>query len=323
MSAKIAIVIPCYRVSDSIIRVVRGAMDHADMIICVDDACPQNSGRLVEQEIHDPKVSVLFNPQNLGVGGAVKAGYRAALEAKCDVVVKLDGDGQMDPGLVPLLVQPILDAESDYCKGNRFFELEYLRDMPALRLFGNSMLSLFTKLSSGYWQILDPTNGFTAIGFQALSAIPLEKVSDGYFFESDMLLRLNVARAVVSDMPMRALYSDETSSLRIGRVLGPFLLGNLRNLCKRIFYNYFLRDFNVASLQLVAGFIIGMFGLVTGISAWTRSIETGVPASAGTVMLAGLPFIIGFQLLLSFLNYDIQNAPRRALASFKPRDATD
>jgi len=321
MSAKIAIVIPCYRVRDSIIQVVRGALDHADKIICVDDACPQQSGQLVEQEINDPRVRVLFNQQNLGVGGAVKAGYQAALEAKCDVVIKLDGDGQMDPDLIPLLVQPILDAECDYCKGNRFHELEYLKDMPALRLFGNSLLSLFTKLSSGYWQILDPTNGFTAIGSHALSAIPLDKISNGYFFESDMLFRLNVARAVVCDMPMRALYGDESSSLRIGRVLGPFLLGNMRNLFKRIFYNYFLRDFNVASLQLVAGFIIGMFGLVTGISAWSESIETGVPASAGTVMLAGLPFIIGFQLLLSFLNYDIQNVPRQALARFKRREA--
>lgn len=323
MSAKIAIVIPCYRVRESIIQVVRGALDYADMIICVDDACPQSSGQRVEQEISDPKVSVLFNQQNLGVGGAVKAGYQAALEAKCDFVIKLDGDGQMDPGLIPLMVQPILDAESDYCKGNRFHELEYLKDMPALRLFGNSMLSLFTKLSTGYWQIMDPTNGFTAIGFHALSVIPLKKVSNNYFFESDMLFRLNVARAVVSDMPMRAHYGDETSNLRIGRVLGPFLLSNVRNLFKRIFYNYFLRDFNVASLQLVVGLIVSMFGLVTGIGAWSRSIETGVPASAGTVMLAGLPFIIGFQLLLSFLNYDIQNAPRRALSSFKHREARD
>ena len=323
MNQKIAIVIPCYRVRDSIVRVVESALDHAELIICVDDACPEESGRLIEKEINDPRVKVLFNERNLGVGGAVKAGYRAALKAGFDVIVKLDGDGQMDPSLIPVLVQPIFDAKSDYCKGNRFHELEYLINMPALRLFGNSMLSLLTKLSSGYWQILDPTNGFTAIGSHVLATIPLDKVSDGYFFESDMLFRLNVSRAVVTDIPMKACYGDETSSLRIGRVLGPFLFGNLRNLFKRIFYNYFLRDFNVASLQLVAGFIALLFGLVTGVSAWSLSIESGIPASAGTVMLSGLPTIIGFQLLLSFLNFDIQNVPRHALGGFIPRENRD
>ena len=241
MTTKIAIVIPSYRTIDSIIEVVEGALPYAEMIICVDDACPENSGRLVEQKIRNPKVCVLFNAQNMGVGGAVKAGYVAALESNCDIVIKLDGDGQMDPSLIPELVQPILDADSDYCKGNRFHDLQGLKDMPALRLFGNSMLSLFTKFSSGYWRIMDPTNGFTAIGAHALRAIPLNKISNGYFFESDMLFRLNVARAVVTDIPMHSKYGDETSNLRISRILGPFLLGNLRNLFKRIFYKLFIR----------------------------------------------------------------------------------
>lgn len=315
MGAKIAIVIPCYRTRDSIIEVIEGALPYAQMIICVDDACPDNSGRLVEEKIHDPKVIVLFNSQNLGVGGAVKAGYQAALDANCDVVIKLDGDGQMEPGLIPELVQPIIDGDSDYCKGNRFHELQGLEDMPLLRLFGNSMLSLLTKVSSGYWRLMDPTNGFTAIGLHALKAIPLNKVNNGYFFESDMLFRLNVARAVVSDIPMRSKYGDETSSLRISHILGPFLLGNLRNLFKRIFYNYFLRDFNIGTVQLLAGSVISFFGLLTGINAWSQSIETGVTASAGTVMLSALPVIIGFQLLLSFLNYDIENTPRRTLGT--------
>jgi glycosyltransferase involved in cell wall biosynthesis len=317
MNQKIAIVIPCYRVRDSIVRVIESALDYAGLIICVDDACPEESGKLIERDVSDPKVRVLFNEHNLGVGGAVKAGYRAALEAGCDVVIKLDGDGQMDPGLIPVLVQPILDAESDYCKGNRFHELDYLKKMPALRIFGNSMLSLFTKFSSGYWQLLDPTNGYTAIGSHVLALLPLDKISDGYFFESDMLFRLNVSRAVVTDVPMKAQYGDETSNLRIGKVIGPFLGGNFRNLFKRIFYNYFLRDFSVASLQLLLGLFALLFGVVTGANAWSLSIESGIPASAGTVMLSGLPTIIGFQLLLSFLNYDIQNVPRRALSSFR------
>lgn len=321
MNQVIAIVIPCYRVRSSIADVVRAALEHADLVICVDDACPDGSGRQVQETFDDPRVRVLFNERNLGVGGAVKAGYRAALEAGAAVVVKLDGDGQMDPARVPLLVRPILARDSDYCKGNRFHELGYLKSMPVLRIFGNSVLSLLTKLSSGYWQILDPTNGFTAIGAPVLAALPLDRISDGYFFESDLLFRLNVARAVVTDVPMSARYDGEVSSLRIGRIVGPFLFGNLRNLCKRIFYNYFLRDFSIASLQLVVGAILFGFGFVTGVLAWSRSIESGVPASAGTVMLAGLPVILGFQLLLSFLSYDIQNQPRQPLVRLlRPTD---
>jgi glycosyltransferase involved in cell wall biosynthesis len=302
-------------VHDAIVDVVRGSLDFADSVFCVDDACPDNSGQVVESAFDDPRVVVLNNPENLGVGGAVKAGYRAALEAGFDVVIKLDGDGQMDPRQIPALVKPILDKQSDYCKGNRFHDLGFLRNMPKLRLFGNSILSLMTKLSSGYWQIMDPTNGYTAIGSQALRTLPLDKIADGYFFESDMLFRLNVSRAVVTDIPMKAHYGSETSSLRVSRVVGPFMAGNLRNFLKRIFYNYFLRNFSVASLELVAGLVLTLFGLVTGISAWTLSINTGVPASAGTVMLSALPIIIGFQLLLSFLNFDVQSQPRRALGS--------
>ena len=131
-----------------------------------------------------------------------------------------------------------------------------------------------------------------------------------------MLFRLNIARAVVTDVPLKALYGDEESNLRIGKVIGPFAFGNFSNFFKRVFYNFFLRDFNLASMELLAGTVLTLFGTITGIGAWVNSIDTGVPATAGTVMLSGLPVIIGIQFLLSFLNYDIQNAPRTALSSF-------
>lgn len=313
---QIAVVIPCYRVRDSIIGVIEATTGVADRVICVDDACPDGSGQLVIDHDFGPVVQVIFNTENLGVGGAVKAGYRAALEAGCEVVVKLDGDGQMDPAQIPRLVNSVLKGESDYCKGNRFHDLDYLRGMPAMRVFGNSVLSLITKISSGYWQIMDPTNGYTAIGRQALAMLPLDKVSNGYFFETDMLFRLNVARAVVTDVPIRARYGDEVSNLHIGKILGPFALGNLRNFFKRIFYTYYLRDFNLASVELAAGTGFLLFGVITGLKAWSTSIASGIPATAGTVMLSGLPIIIGIQLALSFLNYDIQNVPRTALDSF-------
>jgi dolichol-phosphate mannosyltransferase len=182
-------------------------------------------------------------------------------------------------------------------------------------LFGNSLLSLFAKVSSGYWKLLDPTNGYTAIHAGALRLIPLDKLHNRYFFESDMLFRLNIARAVVRDIPMRAHYGEERSSLRISQQVLPFLFGHTKNFFKRIFYTYFLRDFNIATLQLLAGLVLGLFGVTFGLSAWNESIDSGVAASAGTVMLAGLPAIVAMQLLLSFLNYDIQNVPSQPLGN--------
>jgi glycosyltransferase involved in cell wall biosynthesis len=323
MNSHLAIIIPCYRVSESIVEVVRGALPYAAAIYCVDDACPEASGKRVATECDDPRVRILYNEKNLGVGGAVKAGYQAALADGYEVFVKLDGDGQMDPGQIPGLVYPICEKLSDYCKGNRFYELEYLRGMPVLRLLGNSLLSALSKLSSGYWQVVDPTNGFTAMSASALRLIPLAKIQDGYFFESDLLFRLNLARAVVTDIPMPARYGSEVSNLRIGRIVLPFLLGHLRNLSKRIFYSYFLRDFSIASIQLVAGTLMFLFGLSVGIDAWSTSVSSGITATAGTVMLAGLPVILGFQLLLSFLNYDIQNQPVMPLCRLARRSQAD
>lgn len=313
MSNRIAAVIPCYKVSAQLPNVVRGVLQQVDHVYCIDDACPEQSGKVLEQQLSDPRLTVLYNSCNLGVGGAVKAGYRAALQDGYDIVVKIDGDGQMDPVLIPELCGPIRECRADYCKGNRFFELGYLQSMPVLRLFGNTVLSLLSKLSSGYWRVLDPTNGFTAIHAEVLKAIPLEKVSGRYFFESDLLFRLNIARAVVQDVPMHARYGEEKSNMQIHKVILPFLLGHLRNASKRVFYTYFLRDFNIATLELLAGVALTVFGLVFGISAWSASVASGNPSSAGTVMLAGLSFLLGVQFLLAFLNYDIQNAPALAL----------
>jgi hypothetical protein len=229
------------------------------------------------------------------------------------VVVKIDGDRQMDPALIPRFVAPILAGRADYTKGNRFFRLESLRAMPASRKFGNAILSFLTKLSSGYWSVFDPTNGYTAIHCKALNELPLSRISDRWFFESDMLFRLNTLGAVVEDVPIDATYGMEVSNLRGRRVMSEFLCGHFRNLVKRIFYNYFLRNFSVASLQLVAGLALLCFGLIFGGVKWWGSLATGVSVTAGTVMTAALPTLMGFQLLLSFLAYDMATQPRIAL----------
>jgi glycosyltransferase involved in cell wall biosynthesis len=284
-----------------------------DRIYVVDDACPERTGEWVESQCHDPRVRVLRSERNQGVGGATLAGLRAALADGADVIVKLDGDGQMDPAEIPRLVQPIAAGEADYAKGNRFFDLDGLRAMPRARLLGNSLLSFASKLSSGYWNVFDPTNGFTALHAAVARQLPLAKLARGWFFESDLLFRLGILRAVVCDVPMPAVYQGERSNLSALRVVPTFLRGHLVNTAKRVFYGYFLRNFNVASIELVAGSALLAFGVAFGGWAWLQGSLRGVPATSGTVMLSALPVILGVQLLLAFLGYDLQNVPRDPL----------
>jgi len=309
----IAVVIPCYQVCDHVLDVVHKIGPEISKIYIVDDCCPDNSGNFVETNCSDIRVSILRNKENLGVGGAVITGYKAALAEEIDIIVKLDGDGQMDPELIPDFVSPIITGDADYTKGNRFFDLEKIGAMPKMRLFGNAVLSFLTKLSSGYWDIFDPTNGYTAIHSDVARLLPLNKISRRYFFESDMLFRLYTLRAVVIDIPIDANYGNEASNLKISRIVGEFLFKHIRNFWKRVFYNYYLRDMSLASIELPLGITLFLFGIVFGTFQWLHSVSTNIPSSAGTVMLSALPIIIGLQLILAFLGHDIQSVPNRSL----------
>lgn len=305
----IAVTIPCFKVTDKIEGVIARIGPEVSRIYCVDDGCPDGSGDYIERNIHDPRVVVLRNQRNMGVGGATLAGFQRAVDDGADVVVKVDGDGQMDAELIELFVRPILAGRADYAKGNRFFHPSSVRGMPLHRIIGNAALSFLTKLSSGYWNIFDPTNGYIAIHRSVLSRLRLEHVSRRYFFESDMLFHLNIAGAVVEDVPMDAVYGDEKSHLVARRLLFEFLFKNLRNFVRRIAYNYYLRNFTIGSLEIILGSALLSFGTCFGITKWSETWRTQSPVTAGTVMLAALPTILGVQLLLSFLNSDMSSMP--------------
>jgi len=190
MTARIAVVIPSYKVTKHILGVIGRIGTEVTHIFVVDDCCPDGSGDLVEKECKDPRVTVLRNSVNRGVGGSVLAGYQAAIACDVDCIVKIDGDGQMRPELLMSFVTPVLNREADYTKGNRFFRVEDVVTMPRVRLFGNAVLSFMNKFSSGYWGLFDPTNGYTAISGAVAAQLPFDKISSRYFFESDMLFRL-------------------------------------------------------------------------------------------------------------------------------------
>lgn len=311
--SRVAVVIPAFRVSERVLGVLARIGPEVDRIYVVDDCCPEGSGGIVRERCRDPRVTVIVHGRNQGVGGAVMTGYRAAVSEGMDIVVKVDGDGQMDPSLIPTFVRPLQQGWADYAKGNRFFDLAGVRRMPSVRLLGNAALSLISKVSTGYWNVFDPTNGYTAIDTRVVQRLPLDKIDSRYFFETDMLFRLNTLRCVVADVPMEAVYDGESSSLKVGRATIEFAWKHANNIFKRIFYNYFLRDMSIATIELLAGLALVVFGISFGVTSWGASAERGIATPLGTIMIAVLPILIGVQLLLAFLSYDMASVPSRPI----------
>ena len=256
---RIAVVIPCYRVKKHIRSVLETLPDFVEGIYLVDDCCPEESTYEIDKKYE--RVKVIKNIVNMGVGGAVKRGYVEALKDNFEIVVKIDGDGQMSGRDIAKLIGPIINKRADYTKGNRFMRFENIKSMPLIRLFGNAALSFITKFSTGYWNVADPTNGFTAIRTSVLAEIPLNKISNRYFFESDMLFRLGMISAVVNDVPLKTVYKDEISNLKIRNIIFEFAYKNLKNYIKRILYFYYIKDLNIASFNLPLGIFLSIFGL--------------------------------------------------------------
>lgn len=310
------VIIPCFNVGSHILDVISQIGECVERIVVVDDRCPEGSGMLIESKCTDPRVKVIYNTLNLGVGGSVIQGYRMAIQEGMDIAIKIDGDGQMDPALIPVFIGPIINGSADYTKGNRFFNLEALSTMPLNRLCGNALLSFFTKFSSGYWNLFDPTNGYTAIHARILKQLPLEKISNRYFFETDMLFRLNILQAVAMDVPMNAKYGSEKSNLKILDIVPEFIYKNIVNFLKRIFYNYYLRDMSIASIELPIGLALFLFGVIYGGANWLSALNSGLPTATGIIMLSALTVLMGMQLILAFVAYDISAVPKISRHSF-------
>lgn len=306
-------VIPSYKVREYVSGVIERIGEEVQRIYVVDDKCPQQSGQYVQETCKDPRITVLFNENNQGVGGAMIAGYQRAIHDGADIVVKVDGDGQMDPAFIPILVRPIVEGRADYCKGNRFFRLDSLKSMPPIRVFGNAVLSFMAKLSTGYWQLFDPTNGYTAIHGKVLAELPLDKIAKRYFFETDMLFRLNTLSCVVVEVPMKAIYGECPSSLVVQQVIPEFVWRHIINFFKRLFYNYYLRNFSFFSVELLVGVPMLLWGIIYGVSMWYWYAAHNMFAPTGVIMFAVLPLLLGMQLVLSFLNWDTRNVPTAPL----------
>ncbi len=307
--SKIAVIIPAYRVERQIQAVLERMPLLVDRIVIVDDGSTDGTIEAVGA-VRDPRVLLLRHEANQGVGAAMVTGFRAALHEGADLVVKCDGDGQMDPADIPTLLEPLLEGRAEYSKGSRFHHLPELDAMPRVRLGGNIVLTLLTKFASGYWHVLDPQNGFVAIRSDVLRRLHLDRLARGYFFENDMLIRLNALEARVADVPMPSHYGDETSALRPARAAMEFPLRLIAGFFRRIFWRYVFYDVSPVALFLLVGAALFFAGSLLGSYFWIHNALLGRATPTGTVILAAMPIILGFELLLQALVLDVQNSPR-------------
>jgi dolichol-phosphate mannosyltransferase len=315
MEFNIAVVIPAYGVERDIQSVLGGLPEYIKHIIVVNDASPDSSGELVTVAAQkDRRITLIAHTQNQGVGGAMVSGFRKALDFGAQVVIKLDGDGQMDPAYIPSLIKPLIQGKADYVKGNRFRDFHSLQQMPFIRRLGNLGLSFLTKAATGYWGIFDPTNGFFAIRAEVLAQLPFEKLDRSYFFETSMLANLYLLGALVMDVPIPARYRNEASSLSIQRTLIEFPFKLLVTFFRRILLKYYIYDFSMMSLYLMVGIPLLLFGGIFGSVKWIEYASQRIPAPTGTVMLPTISVILGIQILLSAIEIDMNSVPHKALS---------
>jgi len=305
----VAVVIPAHNEAAFIGSVIRTLPSYVDTIIVVDDASTDGTAE-VARRTEDRRVHVIILDRNSGVGGAMVAGYRLAMEVGSDIVVKMDGDGQMSPDDLPGLLDAMAEGQFVYAKGNRFLMGSPREDMPRSRFVGNMVLTFLTKLASGYWHIFDPQNGYTAISSAALELLDLEMVHKGYFFENDILVQLNLHGFRVKDVPMRACYGNEASGINPVQISVSFPRLLLQRFLYRVYRKYMLRDFSPVALFLLTGCALFLWGVLFGVFLWVRGKMAGVAAPTGTIMLAIVPLFIGFQLLLQGIVLDIQETPK-------------
>jgi glycosyltransferase involved in cell wall biosynthesis len=305
--ARIAAVVPAYNEEKMIATVIETMPDFVDHIVIVDDCSADGTSQVVRAST-DPRVELVRHEVNTGVGGAIITGHRAAIAAGSDINVVMAGDAQMDPAYLPALLERVTTQGYGFAKANRFFSPESFEGMPKHRVFGNIVLSFMTKLASGYWNLFDPQNGYTAIRTEVLRRIDLDRVSRRYSFENDLLIHLNILQVPAVDVPIPAVYGAEVSSIRLSKVVPELLSLLTKGFWRRIWYRYVLWSFSPIALLLVLGLILFIFGL--GVAIWVCfQVAASVVATAATVMLAALPLMIGTQMLLSALQLDIQASP--------------
>jgi glycosyltransferase involved in cell wall biosynthesis len=301
----VAVVVPAYREEELIGATLAGIPEFVDRIYVVDDASPDATAERA-REVGGERVTVITHERNEGVGAAIVTGYDRALADAIDVVCVMAGDNQMDPSELETLVRPVARGEVDYAKANRLFTGEAWRVIPRHRYVGNAVLSLLTKIASGYWHVADSQAGYTAISGAMLAQLDRDRIYRGYGFPNDMLVHLNVWNARVRDFPARPVYGvGERSGIKIRRVVPRISWLLLKGFLWRLREKYVIRDFHPLVFFYALGFLMTTVGLVLGIAEVALRIA-GNAVSVGTVVLVALLLIAGSQFTLFAMWFDME-----------------
>jgi glycosyltransferase involved in cell wall biosynthesis len=304
----VAAVVPAWREERLIAKVITTMPDLVDHIVVVDDCSPDGTSDKA-RATGDPRLTLIRHEVNKGVGGSIVTGHKKAMELGADVMVVMAGDAQMDPDYLPVLLDPIVDDGYGFTKANRFYSATSFDGMPRLRVFGNITLTFMTKAASGYWNLVDPQNGYTAVTRAALERIPLDRVAERYDFENDLLVWLNIADVRAKDVPIPAVYGDEISTLNVGTIVPRVTWTLFKGFWRRMWRKYILWSFSPVALLLLWGMFLLALSAVPGIFAIWSALHGDSPTS-GTVLLAVTPFLCGFWMVIQALVLDIMATPK-------------
>ena len=302
-------IIPCYKGNNKTIKLIEKTLELVDYVVLVDDCCPNLIGEVASKKIDNQKLIIIKNEINKGVGGSVKKGINYLLSINCDLIIKIDADGQINPLLIPEIIKPLINKSADAVKGNRFANIQSVLNMPKIRLVGNLVLSFVNKISSGYWELFDPTNGFIAFNSNSLRKIRINKLDDRYFFESSLLFECSLANLYFKQISMQSIYTNEISSLTPKKEILRFSYKHSLNFIKRIIYQYFILDFNAGSLELLGALVTFLISTIYFLFLSYKGFYKGILATPGESNLLSLMIIISFQLFLSFIFYDSTQMP--------------
>jgi glycosyltransferase involved in cell wall biosynthesis len=303
---RVGVVVPAYDEEALIAATLGGVPPLVDRIFVVDDGSSDGTGERA-LELGDPRVEVLTHERRSGVGAATLTGYRRALVDALDVVVVMNGDNQMDPADLPALVEPVARGELDYAKANRLASGQAWQLIPKTRFFGNAILSMLTKIASGYWHVADSQSGYTAVSREMLEQLDLDHIYTNYGFPNDMLVHLNVWNARVRDFPSRPIYGvGERSDLRYRHVVPRIAWLLLKGFFWRLWEKYVKRDFHPLVFFYVMGFIATVSGVLLGMVVVGYRIA-GYSIPIATVVLVALLVISGLQFTLFAMWFDMES----------------
>jgi glycosyltransferase involved in cell wall biosynthesis len=302
---KIGVVVPAYNEERLIQETIDGIPAYVDKIYVINDASTDSTADIINN-VTDPRVVPIHHEVNKGVGAAIINGYKHSLADKMDLVAVMAGDNQMDPAELPKLIMPIIENKADYAKGNRLLSKQMRQGMSPWRAFGNSLLSMITKIGSGYWNVADPQNGYTVISRTALEAIDLDSIYTYYGYCNDILLKMNAFGMRVIDVTMPARYGSEKSKIKYGKFICKVAPMIFRGFLWRLKMKYMVLDFHPLVLFYFAGMVLCPLGLLFGLWIILQRLEFHMRISQNYPLLDVFISLVGMQFLFFAMFFDMQ-----------------